>query len=274
MAYIVMASAATCTNLRGDCASAVAGAATCCGAKRAGTLQCGDSTVPARRPHGECAALAQSLRTHTRAMAASESRRGHLGNRPCEIWGWELEPAAGLHRLAPSLDSDRCRWPAQKRVRAVINMCRRAYRRAMSMCHAPFESSRRGGRFEYRHVFTRAIAMPSAMPRCGQTVYTRIACSRAGLRSVPSACAKGARVEHKCAQACATATAQSRCSSSLCGRCCGATVHESGAHPRHRGRRCPINIAPIINIAPCATVDPKKKHAGSLACASLASGSE
>ena len=29
--------------------------------------------------------------------------------------------------------------------------------------HVPLESSRRGGRFEYRHVHTRATAMPSAM---------------------------------------------------------------------------------------------------------------
>ena len=30
-------------------------------------------------------------------------------------------------------------------------------------CYAPLESSRRGGRFEYRHVHTRAIDVPSAM---------------------------------------------------------------------------------------------------------------
>ena len=40
---------------------------------------------------------------------------------------------------------------------------RRAYRHAPGMCRVPLESSRRGRHFEYRHVYTRAIAMPSAM---------------------------------------------------------------------------------------------------------------
>ena len=35
---------------------------------------------------------------------------------------------------------------------------------AVGMCHALLESSRRGGRFEYRHVCTHAVDMPSTMP--------------------------------------------------------------------------------------------------------------
>ena len=37
------------------------------------------------------------------------------------------------------------------------------YRRAVGTRHIPLESSRRGGHFEYRHVRTRTMDMPSAM---------------------------------------------------------------------------------------------------------------
>ena len=36
--------------------------------------------------------------------------------------------------------------------------------RVTIMCRAPLESPRRGGDFEHRHSYTRAIDMPSAMP--------------------------------------------------------------------------------------------------------------
>ena len=37
----------------------------------------------------------------------------------------------------------------------------------MGTCRAPLESSRRGGRFEYRRAHTRAVGMPSAMADAG-----------------------------------------------------------------------------------------------------------
>ena len=39
-----------------------------------------------------------------------------------------------------------------------------AYGHALGMYHAPFENSRRGGHFEYRHVYTRTVDRPSALP--------------------------------------------------------------------------------------------------------------
>ena len=44
------------------------------------------------------------------------------------------------------------------------HVSRHAFRHALGMCHAPSESSRRGGRYEYRHFRTRAVRTPSAMP--------------------------------------------------------------------------------------------------------------
>ena len=42
--------------------------------------------------------------------------------------------------------------------------CRHMCRHAIGMCYASFERSRQGGRFEYRHIYTRATDIPSAMP--------------------------------------------------------------------------------------------------------------
>ena len=37
------------------------------------------------------------------------------------------------------------------------HVCKRVYRHALATRHAPLDSSRRGGHFEYRHAYTRAI---------------------------------------------------------------------------------------------------------------------
>ena len=48
----------------------------------------------------------------------------------------------------------------------------RVCRHAPRMCRARLESSRRGGHFEYRHVYPRAIDMPSAMADVGHNYIT------------------------------------------------------------------------------------------------------
>ena len=81
-----------------------------------------------------------------------------------------LGPCRSLHRHA-------CR-----------HVCRHVYRHAFDMCHAPLESSCRGGHFEYRHVHSRTVDMPSAMP-----IQSVLHClvDVATARQAPSECSFG-----------------------------------------------------------------------------------
>ena len=48
------------------------------------------------------------------------------------------------------------------------------YRRALGIGYVPLESFHRGGHFKYRHIYARAVDMPSAMPICEQMLVLTV----------------------------------------------------------------------------------------------------